>query len=123
MFARLLKPLSLAALVVLCGSLLAQPASAQSIPYGPYGYSPGSYDYTPTPTYTSNTWTVYSANTSVVPYGSHGYSPGSYDYSPRGITYSTYYAPRYTYTSRVIPYGSHGYTPGTYSDNISAYGR
>jgi uncharacterized protein (TIGR03000 family) len=100
MFARLEKLLALAALVVFVCSWWAQPAQSQGIqPYGPYGYTPGAYDYSPSPprSYSRSYGPTYSFGSSFgnPTYGRYGYTPGAYDNS--GPTYR--YRPSYSYTA------------------------
>ena len=55
MFVRLLESVVRAGLLVCAASFLAQPAHVWATePYGPYGYTPGAYDYSSSPSYS---WT------------------------------------------------------------------
>jgi uncharacterized protein (TIGR03000 family) len=99
MFARRMKPLALAALLVFGCSWLVPPAQGQTVqPYGPYGYTPGAYDYSPSPrSYNWSYGPTYSFGRSFgnPTYSRYGYTPGAYDNS--SPTYS--YSPSYSYAS------------------------
>jgi uncharacterized protein (TIGR03000 family) len=85
MLKQLLKPLALTAMLVFAGSWLVQPALGQTVePYGPYGYSPGAYDYTSSPRFYPRTYVPsysYGSSFGNPTYSRYGYTPGAYDNS------------------------------------------
>jgi uncharacterized protein (TIGR03000 family) len=115
MSGRLLRSFALVALLVFGWSFFPQGAESQTIPYGPYGYSPGSYDNSYSTS--SPSWSYRSppnAYTTTIPYSRYGYSPGTYDYSSlsspaptRSYSYG-YSSPSYSYPSYSYP--SYGYS-------------
>src|ERR1700733_9662233 len=77
MFRKLTTLLALAALLVVGSPWFAQPTQADTVPYGPYGYTPGAYDYS------SSSYTPYSSSTSSYSFDSDDRLPA---YGPYGYT-------------------------------------
>jgi uncharacterized protein (TIGR03000 family) len=104
-------------LLALGWSCFPQAARSQStIPYGPYGYSPGSYDdsYSTSNRSSGSSYSPASEYTTTIPYSRYGYTPGAYDYSygtsspRRSYTYA-YPSYGYAYPSYAYSYPSNGY--------------
>jgi uncharacterized protein (TIGR03000 family) len=116
MSGRLLNSFALAALLVFACAWFAQADEhPTTIPYGPYGYSPGAYDYsysTSSPSSSRSSRSQAGEYPTTIPYSRYGYTPGAYDYSystgsPSSRRSDSY---GYSYPSYTYSYPSYAYS-------------